>query len=124
MLAYIQYFYPPANEVAKGYSNATIRPSHPCEHSRINIRLVLFLRNIIHWDIFQYKWTDSDTVDYQSVWRQKYISDLHYIKCLLFISISNLNCRLQSKIKGFRNSFISGPHYFPSLSMFIEGQSY
>ena len=37
MLAYIQYFYPLANEVAKGYSNATIRPSHPCEHSRINI---------------------------------------------------------------------------------------
>ena len=34
-------FYPLANEVAKGYSNATIcpsfRPSHPCEHSRINI---------------------------------------------------------------------------------------
>ena len=23
--------------VAKGYSNATVRPSHPCEHSRINI---------------------------------------------------------------------------------------
>jgi hypothetical protein len=30
-------YYPLANEVAKGYSNATIRPSHPCEHSRINI---------------------------------------------------------------------------------------
>jgi hypothetical protein len=30
-------FYPLANEVAKGYSNATVRPSHPCEHSRINI---------------------------------------------------------------------------------------
>jgi hypothetical protein len=33
--------YPFANEVAKGYSNASIRPSvrpsHPCEHSRINI---------------------------------------------------------------------------------------
>ena len=29
--------YPLANEVAKGYSNATVRPSHPCEHSRINI---------------------------------------------------------------------------------------
>ena len=33
--------YPLANEVAKGYSNATFRPSvrlsHPCEHSRINI---------------------------------------------------------------------------------------
>jgi hypothetical protein len=26
-----------ANEVAKGYSNSTVRPSHPCEHSRINI---------------------------------------------------------------------------------------
>ena len=37
MLAYIQYFYPLANKVAKGYSNATVRPSHPCEHSRINI---------------------------------------------------------------------------------------
>ena len=36
-----QYNYPLANEVAKGYSNATVRPSfrpsHPCEHSRINI---------------------------------------------------------------------------------------
>ena len=30
-------YYPLANEVAKGYSNATFRPSHPCEHSRINI---------------------------------------------------------------------------------------
>ena len=34
-------FYPLANEVAKGYSNATVRPSvrpsHPCERSRINI---------------------------------------------------------------------------------------
>ena len=30
-------FYPLANEVAKGYSNASVRPSHPCEHSRINI---------------------------------------------------------------------------------------
>jgi hypothetical protein len=33
--------YPLANEIAKGYSNATVRPSvrpsHPCEHSRINI---------------------------------------------------------------------------------------
>ena len=29
--------YPLANEVAKGYSNATVCPSHPCEHSRINI---------------------------------------------------------------------------------------
>ena len=29
-------FYPLANEVAKGYSNTTVRPSHPCEHSRIN----------------------------------------------------------------------------------------
>ena len=33
--------YPLANEVAKGYSNASFRPpvrlSHPCEHSRINI---------------------------------------------------------------------------------------
>jgi hypothetical protein len=31
------HFYPLANEVAKGYSNATVRPSHPCEHSRINV---------------------------------------------------------------------------------------
>ena len=34
-------FYPLANEVVKGYSNATVHPSvrqsHPCEHSRINI---------------------------------------------------------------------------------------
>jgi hypothetical protein len=30
-------FYPLANEVAKGYSNVTVHPSHPCEHSRINI---------------------------------------------------------------------------------------
>ena len=34
-------YYLLANKVAKGYSNATIRPSvllqHPCEHSRINI---------------------------------------------------------------------------------------
>ena len=34
-------YYHLANEVAKGYSNATVRPSvrpsHPCEHSRINI---------------------------------------------------------------------------------------
>ena len=30
----------PSNEVARGYSNATVRPSvrhNPCEHSRINI---------------------------------------------------------------------------------------
>jgi len=88
--------------------------------------LVLFLRNITHWETFFSinGLTDSDTVDYQSVWHQKYISDLHYIKCLLFISILNLNCWLQSKIKGFRHSFISGPRHFPSLSMFIEGQSY
>jgi hypothetical protein len=25
------------NAYSKGYSNATVRPSHPCEHSRINI---------------------------------------------------------------------------------------
>ena len=31
------YIYPLANEVVKGYSDATVRPSHPCEHSRINI---------------------------------------------------------------------------------------
>ena len=35
------HYYPLANEVAKGYSNATVRPSvrpsHPYEHSRINI---------------------------------------------------------------------------------------
>ena len=34
-------YYPLANEVPKGYSNATVRPSvrpsHPCEHSMINI---------------------------------------------------------------------------------------
>jgi hypothetical protein len=35
-------YYPLANEnlaieVAKGYSNATVRPPHPCKHSRINI---------------------------------------------------------------------------------------
>ena len=32
--------YPLANEIARGYSNATVRPSvrhNPCEHSRINI---------------------------------------------------------------------------------------
>jgi hypothetical protein len=33
--------YPLANKVAKGYSNATVlpsvRPSHPCKHSKINI---------------------------------------------------------------------------------------
>ena len=29
--------YPLTNEVAKGYSNATVHPSHTCEHSRINI---------------------------------------------------------------------------------------
>ena len=34
---YILYFnYPLANEVARGYSNATVR-HNPCEHSRINI---------------------------------------------------------------------------------------
>ena len=31
------FFYPLTNEVAKGYSNPSVRPSHPCEHSRINI---------------------------------------------------------------------------------------
>ena len=31
------FFYPLTNEVAKGYSIASVRPSHPCEHSRINI---------------------------------------------------------------------------------------
>jgi hypothetical protein len=48
MLAYIQYFYPLSNEVAKGYSNATVRPSvrpsHPCEHSRINILQWIFTK--------------------------------------------------------------------------------
>ena len=29
-------YYPLANEVARGYSNATVR-HNPCEHSRINI---------------------------------------------------------------------------------------
>ena len=29
--------YPLANEVAKGYSNVTVLPWRPCEHSRINI---------------------------------------------------------------------------------------
>ena len=29
--------YPLTNEVVKGYSNATVFPWHPCEHSRINI---------------------------------------------------------------------------------------
>ena len=33
----VRSYYPLANEVATGYSNATFRPSHPCEHSRINI---------------------------------------------------------------------------------------
>ena len=37
----IRLCYPLTNEVAKGYSNATVRPSvrpsHSCEHSRINI---------------------------------------------------------------------------------------
>ena len=36
-LSFELLFIPLANEVAKGYSNATVRPSHPCEHSRINI---------------------------------------------------------------------------------------
>ena len=36
-LEYLHFYYPLANEVAKGYSNAIVRPSHPCEHSRINI---------------------------------------------------------------------------------------
>ena len=34
------FYYPLANKVAKGYSNATVRPSFHnifCEHSRINI---------------------------------------------------------------------------------------
>jgi hypothetical protein len=38
---FLLFHYPLTNEVAKGYSNATVRPSvrpsHPCEHSRINI---------------------------------------------------------------------------------------
>jgi hypothetical protein len=49
MAAPFNFYYPLANEDAKGYSNATVRPSvlpffcpsvrpsHPCEHSRINI---------------------------------------------------------------------------------------
>ena len=36
-LSFELLFIPLANEVVKGYSNATVRPSHPCEHSRINI---------------------------------------------------------------------------------------
>ena len=40
-LSFVGFYYPLANEVVKGYSNATVRPSvrpsHPCEHSRINI---------------------------------------------------------------------------------------
>ena len=33
---FLDCFYPLANEVARGYSNATVR-HNPCEHSRINI---------------------------------------------------------------------------------------
>ena len=35
-MVYYQLNYPLANEVARGYSNATVR-HNPCEHSRINI---------------------------------------------------------------------------------------
>ena len=37
LILFIVVNYPLTNEVAKGYSNATVSPQHPCEHSRINI---------------------------------------------------------------------------------------
>jgi hypothetical protein len=52
-------FYPLANEVAKGYSNATVRPSHPCEHSRINI-LQWILTKLGTYLVLQIIWNPID----------------------------------------------------------------
>ena len=62
-------FYPLANEVAKEYSNATIppsfRPSHPCEHSRINI-LQWILTKLGTYLVFKRIWNPIDFQGHRS----------------------------------------------------------
>ena len=59
------HFYPLANEVAKGYSNATVRPSHPCEHSRINI-LQWILTKLGTYLVLKRIWNPIDFQDHRS----------------------------------------------------------
>ena len=61
-LLWSDVFYPLANEVAKGYSNATVRPSHPCEHSRINI-LQWILTKLGTYKVLKRIW---NPIDFQS----------------------------------------------------------
>ena len=71
-------FYPLTNEVAKGYSNTTVRPSvrpsHPCEHSRINI-LQWILTKLGTYLVLKRIWNH---IDFQGQGHQvKFL--LHYI---------------------------------------------
>jgi hypothetical protein len=74
-------YYPLANEVAKGYSNTTVRPSfrpsfhpsvrpsvlpwHPCEHSRINI-LQWILTKLGTWLALKRIWNPFDLPGHRS----------------------------------------------------------
>jgi hypothetical protein len=61
------------NEVAKGYSNATVRPSHPCEHSRINI-LQWILTKLGTYLVLKRIWNPIDFQGQRS--RSSYINTL------------------------------------------------
>jgi hypothetical protein len=41
---HIAFFYPLTNKVAKGYSNATVLPEHPCEHSSMDFDQTWYIR--------------------------------------------------------------------------------
>ena len=63
-------YYSLANEVAKGYSNATVRPSfvrpsHPCEHSRINI-LQWILTKLGTYLVLKRIWNPNDFQGHRS----------------------------------------------------------
>ena len=66
------FFYPLANEVAKEYSNDTVRPSHPCEHSRINI-LQWILTKLGTYLILKKIWNPIDFQGQRSRSRVKFL---------------------------------------------------
>ena len=67
----ILFYYPLANEVAKGYSNATVHPSfrpsvHPCKHSRINILQWILTKLGTHL-VLKRIWNPIDFQGYRSM---------------------------------------------------------
>jgi hypothetical protein len=84
-------FYPLANEVAKGYSNsnATVRPSHPCERSRINI-LQWILTKLGTYLVLKRIW---NPIDFQGCMSKIKVtgSNFYRIASLLMNYISFLN---------------------------------